>query len=239
MLSQFDIDISSSFPNLTLIGVDEAGRGPLAGPVTACACHIPPALYGHPVMQLVNDSKKLSHKKRLLIAEELKKLPIIYCLGFASAKEVDNINILQATFLAMRRALRKFDGKDVFVLVDGNKAIPLINNAQRAVIGGDAKSLCIAAASILAKTARDGFMEIVHKQYPQYNFEGHKGYGCQAHIEAIRLYGPCPQHRMTFEPLASLFGGLFGADITSEGNGDFLPAAENCQKTEVKTEELC
>lgn len=239
MLAQFDIDIATSFPALTLIGVDEAGRGPLAGPVTACACYIPPALYNHPIMKAVNDSKKLSHKKRMSVAQELKTLPIIYCLGFATAKEIDSINILQATFLAMHRALRKFEGKESFVLVDGNKTIPLIKSAQRAIIGGDAKSLSIAAASILAKTARDGFMEIVHKQYPLYNFEGHKGYGCAQHIAAIRQHGPCPQHRMSFEPLASLYGGLFGENNLCGGDGCLLTDSKNCAKTEVKMEEIC
>ncbi len=210
-LIAFDNNFAMAADTL-LIGVDEAGRGPLAGPVVACACHIPAALHKHPLMAQINDSKKLSHKKRALVANGLKRLPITYCLGFASAREIDQINILQATFLAMRRALAKFKNQNIFVLVDGNKLIPQMPHSQRAVIGGDAKSLNIAAASILAKVARDDFMLHIHAQHPQYGFDGHKGYGAASHIEAIRKNGPCPQHRLSFEPLKSLYGGLFNEE---------------------------
>ncbi|MDR1684708.1 MAG: ribonuclease HII, partial [Elusimicrobiota bacterium] len=158
-LTLFDQNTQLRHPNRLLVGVDEAGRGPLAGPVTACACHIPPALYGHPVMAQINDSKKITPAKRKKIAAELKMLPITYCLGFASSAEIDAVNILQATFLAMRRALKKFEAKPVFALIDGNKTVPAINCPQQAVIGGDASSLAVAAASILAKVARDDFMD--------------------------------------------------------------------------------
>jgi ribonuclease HII len=206
-LADFDVNFLNAASEL--VGVDEAGRGPLAGPVTACACHIPKNLYGHPLMSQINDSKKLPRKKRSQIARELKTLPIVFALGFASSSEIDKINILRATFLAMRRALLKFEKRNIFILVDGNKTIPDLNHKQKAVVGGDGKSLCVAAASILAKTARDGFMEILHKQYIQYGFAAHKGYGCKAHIDALGVYGPCEQHRMTFEPIASMRGGLF------------------------------
>ena len=212
-LIDFDLKIKQEHPALKLVGVDEAGRGPLAGPVCAAACYIAPDLYKHPLMQQINDSKKLTPKKREAIFKELITLPIIYCTGFASSAQIDKLNILQATFFAMRHALTKFKGQNIFVMVDGNHKIPLINNPQEAIIKGDGTSLCIAAASIIAKVSRDKFMDIIAQKYPQYDFAGHKGYGTKSHIEAIKKYGPCPEHRKTFEPIATLFGGLFGQDL--------------------------
>ncbi|MDR0734562.1 MAG: ribonuclease HII [Elusimicrobiota bacterium] len=209
-LADFDRDAQRAAGGAAfIVGVDEAGRGPLAGPVCAAACHIPPALYGHAALQAVNDSKKLTPLRRAKIYAELINLPIICCVGYASAAEVDRVNILQATFLAMSRALAKFNGQNIFALVDGNHKIPQIGRAQRAVVGGDAKSLCVAAASILAKVSRDNYMQTAHALYPHYGFEGHKGYGTQAHIEAVRKHGPCREHRRTFEPVATICGGLF------------------------------
>ena len=210
-LADFDRNLQLTADAALIVGVDEAGRGPLAGPVTAAACHIPPALYAHHALQAVNDSKKIPHAKRAKIYNELTKLPIIWCVGFASAEEIDSINILQATFLAMRRALAKFNNKNILALVDGNHKIPQIPHPQRAVVDGDAKSLSIAAASILAKVSRDNYMEIVHARHPQYGFDGHKGYGTQAHIDAIKQHGPCAEHRKTYEPVATICFGLFGA----------------------------
>lgn len=208
-LIDFDLKMQQLYPSKKLIGIDEAGRGPLAGPVCAAACYIGPDLYSHPLMQQINDSKKLTPKKREKIFNELITLPIIYCTGFASSGQIDKLNILQATFFAMRHTLKKFEGQDIFVLVDGNRPIAQLKTPQQPIIKGDGTSLCIAAASIIAKVSRDRFMDIIAKKYPQYNFAEHKGYGTQSHIEAIKKYGPCPQHRKTFEPLASLYGGLF------------------------------
>jgi len=212
-LIDFDLKMQQQHLGKKLIGVDEAGRGPLAGPVCAAACYIEPGLYSHPLMQQINDSKKLSPKKREEIFKELITLPIIFCTGFASSEQIDKMNILQATFFAMRHALTKFAGQDIFVLVDGNRYISNLKAPQQPIIKGDGTSLCIAAASIIAKVSRDRFMDIVAKKYPQYNFDGHKGYGTQSHVDAIKKYGPCPQHRKTFEPISSLYGGLFGKDF--------------------------
>lgn len=208
-LSEFDIQISQEFPFSKIIGVDEAGRGPLAGPVTAAACYIPPELYSHPVMAKINDSKKLSPAKREKIFEELLTLPILWRTGYASAAEIDKHNILQATFIAMRRALAFFEKENALVLVDGNRLIPFVHHQQKSIIGGDAKSLCVAAASIIAKVSRDRFMDVLDEKFPLYDFSGHKGYGTKSHIASVKEYGPCPQHRMTFEPLLSMYGGLF------------------------------
>ncbi len=208
MLNAFDKTLLPALGQKLLVGVDEAGRGPLAGPVVACACYVPEDLYQNETLLQINDSKKLSPKKREKLFAELTRLPVIYATGFATAREIDEINILQATFLAMRRALRKFDGKNIFAAVDGNRAIPQISCTQKTFIGGDAKSLAIATASVIAKVTRDNFMRIIDKQYPLYGFAAHKGYGCASHIEAIKTYGPCPQHRKTFEPVLSLCGGL-------------------------------
>lgn len=212
-LIDFDLEIQKKHQQIKLVGVDEAGRGPLAGPVCAAACYIPPSLYEHPIMQQINDSKKLTPKKREKIFEEFTKLPIIYCTGFASSQKIDDVNILQATFFAMRHALSKFNGQNIYVLVDGNRLISNLKAPQEAIIKGDGTSLCIAAASIIAKVSRDRYMNIVASKYPNYNFDDHKGYGTQSHIEAIKKYGPCPEHRKTFEPLATMFGGLFGKDF--------------------------
>lgn len=215
MLTEFDLKISEDNPFAQIIGVDEAGRGPLAGPVTAAACYIPQALYSHPLMAKINDSKKLTPAKREKIFDELITLPVMWRTGYASAAEIDKHNILQATFIAMRRALAAFEGKNALVLVDGNKLIPFIHHPQKAVIGGDAQSLCVAAASIIAKVSRDRFMQVIDGKFPLYDFAGHKGYGTKSHIASIKEYGPCPQHRMTFEPLLSMYNGLFPTDKTN------------------------
>ena len=208
-LIDFDKAQNAAQTNKMLVGIDEAGRGPLAGPVTACACYIPPELYAHSIMSKINDSKKLTPQKREIIFNELITLPIIYCTGYASAEEIDKLNILQATFLAMRRALTKFKNKNISVLIDGNKTIPALTAPQKAIVKGDGTSLCIAAASIIAKVSRDKFMDISAKNYPNYKFEEHKGYGTKLHTDLIDKYGPCPLHRKTFEPIYSKFYGLF------------------------------
>lgn len=151
----------------------------------------------------VNDSKKLTEKKRNVLFEEIKKTAFSYGIGIVDSKTIDEINILQATFLAMKKALQQLSVPPNLVLVDGNHTIPDLQIKQQAIVSGDAKSACIACASILAKVTRDNMMYEYAKQYPQYNFQKHKGYGTKAHIEAIQKYGPCPIHRMTFAPLNS------------------------------------
>lgn len=186
-----------------LIGIDEAGRGPLAGPVVACACYIPSGLASY--FEDVNDSKKLSHKKRLEILQRIKDLGVLYGIGFASAQEIDRLNILQATFLAMRRACFKFATiPNALALVDGPHSVTGLSIRQVPIVDGDAKSLSIAAASIIAKETRDAYMGILEQLYPGYGFEGHKGYGTARHLQALEEKGPCPQHRRSFAPVQKL-----------------------------------
>lgn len=176
-----------------ICGVDEAGRGPLAGPVCAAAVILPKGLE----LPGLNDSKKLTDKKRRELFPIIKEQAIAYGIGLASHEEIDAINILQATYLAMERAIAQLDGKADFALIDGNRAkdfgIPL-----RTVVKGDSLSASIAAASVLAKVTRDDIMLEMAEKYPEYGFEVHKGYGTKAHYEALRAYGHCPIHRMTF-----------------------------------------
>ena len=176
-----------------ICGVDEAGRGPLAGPVCAAAVILPKGLE----LPGLNDSKKLTDKKRRELFPIIKEQAIAYGIGVASQQEIDEINILQATFLAMERAMAQLNGKADFALIDGNRekdfGLPVMT-----VVNGDGRSANIAAASILAKVSRDDYMDEVAKQYPEYGFETHKGYGTKAHYEALRTYGHCPLHRITF-----------------------------------------
>ena len=178
-------------------GVDEAGRGPLAGPVAAAAVIFPKDID----LSGINDSKKLTHKKREALFEEIKKKALSFSIAVIDNKIIDEINILQATFRAMSEAVSGLNIKPDLCLIDGNHKIPGLNFAQEAIIGGDAKSACIAAASILAKVTRDKIMDDYAKLYPQYSFEKHKGYGTKAHLEAIAKHGACPIHRKTFAPL--------------------------------------
>ena len=174
-------------------GIDEAGRGPLAGPVCAAAVLLPEGL----VIDGLNDSKKLSEKKRELLFPVIEENAPAFGIGFADEKEIDEINILQATFLAMRRAFDAMQRRCDYVLVDGNRMPPMPVPGET-VVKGDAKSPSIAAASILAKVSRDRVMLEYAKQYPEYQFEKHKGYGTKAHVEALRAFGPSPIHRRTF-----------------------------------------
>lgn len=186
-----------------IIGIDEAGRGPLAGPVVACACFIPPALASD--FTDVNDSKKLTEKRREAIYNRLIQAGVAYGLGFASAAEIDQLNILQATFLAMRRAAQKFLNLPHSVaLVDGPYPAAGLALRQVPIIDGDAKSLAIAAASIIAKVTRDRYMNTLDKLYPGYGFAGHKGYGTAKHLQALRTLSPCREHRRTFGPVRKL-----------------------------------
>lgn len=175
-------------------GVDEAGRGPLAGPVFAAAVILPK---GH-IVDGVNDSKKLSEKKRDMLYDKIIDECVCYSIGTASEKEIDEINILQATFLAMRRAVEGLEIKPQFALVDGNRT-PILNGVEvETVVKGDAKSASIAAASIIAKVSRDRYMLEMAEKYPEYHFEKHKGYGTKLHYEMIEQYGICELHRKSF-----------------------------------------
>ena len=176
-----------------ICGVDEAGRGPLAGPVCAAAVILP----DHLELPGLNDSKKLSDKKRRELFPLIKEQAIAYGIGLASQQEIDEINILQATFQAMERAIAQLEGKADLALIDGTRAkdfgLPV-----KTVVKGDSLSASIAAASILAKVTRDDMMEAYANEYPGYGFEIHKGYGTKAHYAALTEKGPSPIHRMTF-----------------------------------------
>ncbi len=176
-----------------ICGVDEAGRGPLAGPVCAAAVILPEGL----MIEGLNDSKKLTEKKREALYDVIKEKAVAYSIAMADEKEIDKINILQATFLAMKRAVEGLDIKPDFVLVDGNRD-PKLGIPTATVIKGDALSESIAAASVLAKVTRDRFMLEISGKYPEYQFPQHKGYGTKLHYEMIEKYGISPVHRRSF-----------------------------------------
>ena len=183
-------------------GVDEAGRGPWAGPVSAAAVILDPAR----VPDGLNDSKKLSEKRRLALEIEIKASAVAWGVGLASVAEIAELNILHATGLAMRRAVEALKVAPAHALVDGNYAFPLPCKV-RTVVGGDGRSCSIAAASILAKTARDRLMVELHQLYPDYGFASHKGYHAEVHVEALRRLGPCPEHRTTWAPVRLAMAG--------------------------------
>ena len=176
-----------------ICGVDEAGRGPLAGPVCAAAVILPP----HIELPGLNDSKKLTDKRRRELYPMIKEAAVAYGIGFASHEEIDEINILQATYLAMERAIAQLRVSPDLLLIDGNRAKDFGIPAQT-VVKGDSLSASIAAASVLAKVTRDDLMLEASKEYPQYGFEVHKGYGTKAHYEALTGFGISPIHRRTF-----------------------------------------
>lgn len=176
-----------------ICGVDEAGRGPLAGPVCAAAVILPADVE----ITGLNDSKKLTDKRRRELYPIIKEQAIAYGIAFADENEIDEINILQATFRAMERAIEQLSQRPDFVLVDGNK-LPRLDIPAEAIVQGDSRSASIAAASVLAKVTRDDLMLELAKTYPQYGFDIHKGYGTKAHYEALRTYGACPAHRRSF-----------------------------------------
>jgi len=177
-------------------GVDEAGRGPLAGPVVAAAV----ILDARQPIRGLNDSKLLTPRVRERLFDEIHAKALCLCIAQASVEEIDTINILQATLLAMRRAVEGLRLRPRKVLVDGNR-LPVIGVLAEAVIGGDRKVASIAAASILAKVHRDRLCEELHLQHPQYNFAGHKGYATPEHLAALREHGACPHHRRSFAPV--------------------------------------
>lgn len=176
-----------------ICGVDEAGRGPLAGPVYAAAVILPSDC----VIEGLNDSKKLTEKKREVLFDVIKEKALAYGIASADEKEIDEINILNATFLAMKRAIDALSVKPDLALIDGNQK-PHTDIEEVTVIKGDAKSMSIAAASVLAKVSRDRFMLEMAEKYPQYEFARHKGYGTKLHYEKIAQYGVCDIHRRTF-----------------------------------------
>ena len=190
----YEIENQAHADGYTVVcGVDEAGRGPLAGPVYAAAVILPDGLE-----ELgINDSKKMTEKKREALFDIICDNAIAYGIGFATEKEIDEINILNATFLAMRRAVEAMGEKPDLVLVDGNRK-PVTGYEEVTVVKGDAKSISIAAASILAKVSRDRYMKELAERHPEYKFEQHKGYGTKLHYEMIEQYGILPDHRRSF-----------------------------------------
>ncbi|SDH54326.1 ribonuclease HII [Propionivibrio dicarboxylicus] len=186
-------------PEGLVCGVDEAGRGPLAGSVVAAAVILDPQ---HPIDGL-DDSKKLSAKRREKLAEEIRQHALAWAVAEASVEEIDRINILQASLLAMQRAVSALSITPEKALVDGNKC-PRLSCLVEAIVGGDGKVASIAAASILAKTTRDAAMLELHKQYPDYGFDRHMGYPTPQHLQALREHGISPVHRRSFAPVAQL-----------------------------------
>ena len=186
-------EIEKSLSVGVICGVDEAGRGPLAGPVCAAAVILPQG----EIIPGLNDSKKLTDKKRRELFPIIKEKAVAYGIAFASEAEIDEHNILQATFLAMKRAIAQLDGKADFALIDGNRetdfGVPCLT-----VVKGDSRSANIAAASVLAKVTRDLYMEELAEKYPDYGFEIHKGYGTKAHYAALTEHGMCEAHRRSF-----------------------------------------
>ena len=188
----------------TIAGLDEAGRGPLAGPVVAAAVvfdfvTIPDELTD------VKDSKKLSAKKRAELFSAITRHAQTFALGICDRETIDRINILQATFLAMKKALGALEINPDIILLDGSWPLPNYSGRQRAVVRGDNSVFSIAAASILAKVARDRIMDKMHERYPRYFFNRHKGYGTELHLNALKLYGPCAIHRRSFRPIKNFY----------------------------------
>jgi ribonuclease HII len=195
------LGLSFDVPGL-VAGVDEAGRGPLAGPVVAAAVILDDL---KPIKGLA-DSKAISALRRERLFDEIRAKALCCCIAEASAAEIDELNILQATMLAMRRAVEGLRLKPAKVLVDGNR-IPVLKIPAEAIVKGDAKVKAISAASILAKVHRDRLCLALHAQHPQYGFDGHKGYPTPEHLAALRAHGACPQHRRTFGPVRDVLEG--------------------------------
>lgn len=194
-MPDFSYEIAAKSKGFSFVcGVDEAGRGPLMGPVCAAAVILPEDCE----IEGLNDSKKLSEKKREQLFPIITEKALAYSVAFASVEEIEKFNILEATFLAMNRAIEGLNLPAEYALIDGNKIPKGIKIPAEAVVKGDAKSMSIAAASVLAKVSRDRLMENFDKEFPQYNFLKHKGYGTAEHIALIKEFGPCPLHRMSF-----------------------------------------
>ncbi len=190
-----------------IAGIDEAGRGPLAGPVVAACVTIGQDFSISPEeLELIRDSKKLSAKQREKAFALIKERSTAVTIGVASHQTIDRINILQATFLAMKKAIDQTAVAPDYILVDGNLRIPRLKISQETIIQGDSKIFCIAAASIIAKVSRDYLMDELDKKYPGYNFSQHKGYGTKLHLAKIMEHGPSPIHRRSFAPIKDMFG---------------------------------
>ena len=194
--------LERAFPDGHVCGVDEAGRGPWAGPVSAGAVILDPNM----IPKGLDDSKKLTAKAREALEPQIKASALAWGVGFATAEEFDTLNLLQATGLAMRRAIEALSVKPAHALVDGNYRF-VLPCPVTPVVGGDGKSLSIAAASILAKVARDRLMVEMDAVYPGYGFAGHKGYHATSHVAALAKLGPCPIHRRSWAPIRALLGG--------------------------------
>lgn len=193
-MSLWDIEHRCYDRGLKLVcGVDEAGAGPLAGDVYAAAVILPPDLE----LPYLNDSKQVTPKRREVLFDQIREQAVAWSVAAATPEEIDRINILNARMLAMERAIQALDPRAEYALIDGNRSRG-ITLAHETVVKGDAKSASIAAASILAKVSRDRYMEEMAEQYPQYEFERHKGYPTRRHYELLRQYGPCPIHRRSF-----------------------------------------
>ena len=177
-----------------ICGVDEAGRGPLAGPVCAAAVILPAGA----VIEGLDDSKKLTEKKRERLYDIIKQTAVAYSVAYGTLEEIETVNILEATYLAMNRAIAGLSVKPDFALIDGNRVPRGIKIPCETVVKGDSKSMSVAAASVLAKVTRDRLMLEYDKKYPEYNFKKHKGYGTKEHTELIKQYGPCEIHRLSF-----------------------------------------
>lgn len=177
-----------------ICGVDEAGRGPLAGPVCAAAVILPAGA----VIEGLDDSKKLTEKKRERLYDIIKQTAVAYSVAYGTLEEIETVNILDATYLAMNRAIEGLTVKPDFALIDGNRVPRGIKIPCETVVKGDSKSMSVAAASVLAKVTRDRLMLEYDKKYPEYNFKKHKGYGTKEHTELIKQYGPCEIHRLSF-----------------------------------------
>ena len=180
-----------------MAGIDEAGRGPLAGPVVAAAAILPKDIS----IPYLNDSKKLTEKKRNELFEIIKEKALAYAVSIVGNNKIDEVNILQATFIAMKNSVLSLKIIPDLCLVDGNHKIPSLELNQEAVVDGDAKSAAIAAASILAKVTRDKIMRDYAEKFPHYGFDKHKGYGTKIHMEALKKYGACEIHRQSFAPV--------------------------------------
>lgn len=189
---KYENELSEKGYNL-ICGVDEAGRGPLAGPVCAAAVILPP----NTIIEGVNDSKKLTEKKREELFDVVIDSALAYCIAFGSVEEIEEQNILATTMMTMKRAIEGLTVKADYAIIDGNKT-PNLDIPCKCIVKGDANSMSIAAASILAKVSRDRLMIEYAKEYPQYHFEKHKGYGTKLHNEMILQYGPSKIHRMSF-----------------------------------------
>ena len=202
-----DFSIEEEF-NVPVIGLDEVGRGPLAGPVISCGCHFKNYTIINDLKDFIGDSKKLSAKKRELsfkFLQNLKKENIIdFHLGIANVEEIDNLNILDATKLSMKRVIDKFNLKNAQLIIDGNFSLNYKSYKEQSIIKGDNKSLSIAAASIIAKVHRDRLMKKLSIKFQDFGWEKNAGYGTKMHIENIYRFGPTIHHRKTFEPIKSL-----------------------------------